>query len=214
MARKIIEIDPHSDFALQAEAFLVELAEEDPQRIEKLEAIERRARKQDATVVAGNIALFRASSAGANPTEVQAILAPLLGSKAVSDHYNRTRAAVKIAETMLNAGIPLADLERGLLVQAYHFVFNEQMPSLFDRCHDALWRDFKTRNDLTNLLILFRHSSLRWRLRSRNNKEEKYLSELKTIITDSIAASLGKSEKEVTYYLVRATFYVPKLQST
>jgi alkylhydroperoxidase family enzyme len=207
VAKQIIEIDPHSNSALHAEALLIELAEDDPLRMEKLEALELRARRENATTVAGNIALFRANRSGADPDKVKKILAPIVNSKSASDHYNRTRAAVKLAETSLNIGNLLTEAELSQLVQAYHFVFNEQMPRLFDRCHDALWRDFTNRGDFANLLILFRHSSLRWRLRGQDQKEEEYLEKLGVSVSNAISESLNKVEKEVAYYLVRQTYY-------
>jgi hypothetical protein len=157
--------------------------------------------------VAGNIALFRARQARKNPEEVRRILAPLMNSKSATDYYNRTRAVVDLAEVSLNNGEKLTDSERSTLVRAYHFVFNEQMPNLFDRSHAALWRDFTSRGDISNLLILFRHSSLRWRLRGQDDKEEEYLEKLKAIVGDVVKRALGKIEREVTYYLVRVTHF-------
>jgi hypothetical protein len=207
VARQIIEINPHSGYGLHAEAILIELASDDPNRMQKLEALESRSRKQDATVVAGNIALFRARHARDNPDEVRNILAPLIQSKSNADFYNKIRAVVELAEISLKNNEPLADIDRTNLVRAYHFVFNEQMPNLFDRCHAALWRDFSERGDLSNLLVLFRHSSLRWRLRGREDREKLYLGRLRAILGDVITRTLAKVEKEITYYLVRASYY-------
>jgi len=207
LASQIRAINPHSASGLQADALLIELAEEDPSRLEKLHELEARSRKQDANVVAGNIALFRAKHADGDPDTVRQILAPLINSKKASDYYNRTRAVVELAEISLHNGDPLTHAERIHLVRAYHFVFNEQMPRLFDRCHDALWRDFIERGDLSNLLILFRHSSLRWRLRGQERKERKYLKKLRAYLNDELSKSAAKIEKEFTYFMVRATHY-------
>jgi tetratricopeptide (TPR) repeat protein/predicted MPP superfamily phosphohydrolase len=207
LAKQVIEINANSSSGLQAEALLIELAKDDPRRLEKLEALEARSRREGVSVVAGNIALFRARQARKNPEDVRRILAPLMNSKSATDYYNRTRAVVDLAEVSLNNGEKLTDSERSTLVRAYHFVFNEQMPNLFDRSHAALWRDFTSRGDISNLLILFRHSSLRWRLRGQDDKEEEYLEKLKAIVGDVVKRALGKIEREVTYYLVRVTHF-------
>jgi predicted MPP superfamily phosphohydrolase len=207
VAKQVIELDPHSESALAAEALIIELATDDPRRLEKLKAIEIRARKEDADVTAGNVALIRADEARGNLEEVRAILAPLINSKKSDDFYNRTRAVVKLAETSLKSGESLTDPERLQLVRAYHFIFNEQMQSLFDRCHDALWCDFSNRKELQNLLILFRHSSLRWRLRGQDAKEKKYLRVLKNINSKLLSMTTSSIEKEIAYYQGRDNFY-------
>lgn len=207
IAKQIIELNEDSDYALHAEALLIESAKDDPHRFEKLKALEHRARKEGATVAAGNIALSLANHAGNNHDEVRNILAPVINSKSSSDHYNRIRAVVKMARISLKNGQSLTESERGQLVRAYHFVFNEQMPALFDKCHEALWQDFMKRDDLANLLILFRHSSLRWRLRGQVDKEQKYLEELAVTVSDLFEDAAAKVEKELAYFQVRETHY-------
>jgi Calcineurin-like phosphoesterase len=207
VAKELIELDEHSGYALHAEALLIESEKDDPERIEKLKALERRARKEGATVAAGNIALHLASHAGNNPDEVRNILAPLINSKSSSDHYNRIRAIVRMSRLSLKNGRSLTESERGQLVRAYHFVFNEQMPALFDQCHQALWQDFMERGDLANLLILFRHSSLRWRLRGQVDKEQRYLEELAVAASDLLEEVATRVEKELAYFQVRETYY-------
>ncbi|UQR63492.1 hypothetical protein LRP30_43475 [Bradyrhizobium sp. C-145] len=207
VAKQVIEIDPNSYSAMQAEATLIELDTSDPRRMEKLEALEARARREDATVVAGNIALSRAKHGNKTPEEVRDILAPLINSKRASDHYNRARAAVDVAEATLRNGLALTDSDRSQLVRAYHYTFNEHMPNLFDRLHDALWKDFTSRGDISNLLILFRHSSLRWRLRGEDDEELKYLSKLKVVVGDVVTRAISEIQKEVTYFLVRITHF-------
>lgn len=213
VAMQIQLINTQSPAGLQAEALLIEMAVGDPNRLQKLQELETRSRKQDANVVAGNIALYRAQQAKGNADEVREILAPLINSKQASDYYNKTRAVVELAEISLNNGDDLAHADRVYLVRAYHFVFNEQMPTLFDRCHDALWRDFTKRNDLTNLLILFRHSSLRWRMRGQEANEKIYLEKLRVYLGHELAKSADRVAKELTYFTVRVVYYDPAVKA-
>lgn len=207
VAKEVIGLDPNSGSALHAQGLLIELAKDDPRRLDKLRAFEKRARKEEQTVAAGNAALILAEQANGDLEEVRRILAPIINSKDPNDYYNKTRAVVKLAELSLKKGERLTDAERVHLVRAYHFVFNEQMPNLFDRCHDALWRDFAKRNEVQNLLILFRHSSLRWRLRGQDAKERRYVQRLTSVSKDTLSASAKIDQRELAYYVGRENFY-------
>ena len=59
------------------------------------------------------------------------------------DYYNKTRAALKLAEISLDAGERLGEREMVDLISAYHFLFNERLQTLFDQCHDSLWKTFE-----------------------------------------------------------------------
>jgi hypothetical protein len=106
---------------------------------------------------------------------------------------------------------PISDADQLQLINAYHFVFNERFSSLFDRCHAALWKSFSDNEDKTNLLTLFRHSSLFWRLRGQESRETKYLRDLKTKIGGLIAQRSSDLSREAAYYQSRASNVLPKL---
>jgi hypothetical protein len=181
-------------------------APDDPHREEKLEAHEKLARRREATTVANNIALIRASEArdaGGEPSEIRAILLPVIRADS-KDFYNKTRAALKLAKLSLETNLMLSDAEKIYLIGAYHFLFNERLPGMFDDCHEALWEAFTRDKDYRNLLTLFRHSSLYWRLRGRDKSERRYLSKLARTIGGSLSKELTGS-REAAYYLIRAT---------
>jgi hypothetical protein len=185
VAEEVIGLDRHSNRGLQARALLIELDEHDPKRTEKLVRMESLCRKQRADVVANNIAIILAREAGDNPDHVRRILSPVMRSaKDNTDYYNRTRAALKLAALALNAGEKLSESELLYLIGAYHFLFNERLPGLFDQCHDSLWRTFEGSRDTENLLTLFRHSSLYWRLQGEERKEGPYLKKLSKVVGD------------------------------
>jgi len=214
VAEEIIKLDRHSNMALQAKALLIELETSGPKRTKRLIQMEALCRKEGADVVANNIALLRAREAKDNPDQVRQILMPVvkpgrnkedLNNKNSSDFYNKTRAALKLAELSLNAGERLSERDLLYLVSAYHFLFNERLPALFDQCHDSLWRTFEKTGEIQNLLTLFRHSSLYWRLSGRDSMEAKYVKKLSNGIGKTISERMSNLNRESAYYLVRAT---------
>ena len=209
VADEVVKLNRHSNMGLQAKALIVELDDSDPKRTEKLSRLENVARKKGAMVVANNIALLRALEAGDNPDQVREILMPVVnGPRDKPDFYNKTRAALQLATLSLNADEKLTEGELVYLIGAYHFLFNERMSFLFDQCHEALWRAFESVGDITNLLILFRYSSLYWQLRAGNSKESRYLQKLSKVLGKNISEKVSSLNREAAYYLVRASTQV------
>jgi Calcineurin-like phosphoesterase len=204
IAKELIEINARSDTSLQAEALLVELQTEDPDRLQKLVVIEARARKREAIVVANNIAIVRARQGDNSPREVRAILDPIIGSNNKTDSYNKLRAAVELAEISFENDEALTEAEEKYLIGAYHFNFNERLPVLFERFHEALWNIFESRRDYRNLFVLFRHSSLYWRLRDNKIDELNYLKQLAVVVERGIAQQLTGLARELAYYQIRS----------
>lgn len=205
VAREIMELEPQSNASLQAQSLLVEMDRKDPERLEKLALIEQQARRRGtASVIANNIALIRARAALDNPAAAREMLAPIMNSRNKKDFYNRLRASIELAEMSLRDGQKLSQTEENYLVGAYHFVFNERLPGLFDRYHGALWRIFEDRKDYRSLFVLFRYSSLYWRLGDRENVEATYLQKLSVIVATYILGELAEYGSETSYYLIRS----------
>lgn len=117
------------------------------------------------------------------------------------DHYNQTRAIIELSQLTPTLG----DKEMLQLMNAYYFLFNERMPSLFDRCHKALWDGFVSRGDAKNLISLFRYSSLNWRLRGREDNERKYIQRLVSDFGSALSIHQSeRSPRELAYLKVRA----------
>jgi hypothetical protein len=125
-------------------------------------------------------------------------------SRTSKDFYNATRAVIDLAELAMAGDERMSDSDQLQLINAYHFIFNERFSSLFDRCHKALWKSFSDNEDNANLLTLFRHSSLFWRLRGQESRELRYLSELKSKIGNLIAQRSSNLSREAAYYQTRA----------
>lgn len=195
-----LSIDKHSMTALHAQAVLIELDDNASRRKQRLAAHETKCRRQNANVVANNIAIRRARE---SKDEVKRILAPVMNlTNGNKDHYNQTRAIIDLAQLSTYLG----DKEMIQLMGAYYFLFNERIPSLFDRCHKALWGGFESREDAKNLLSLFRYSSLNWRLRGREEFEAGYIERLTAKFGSGalLAETSDRAPRELAYLKIRA----------
>ncbi|MBW5440553.1 hypothetical protein FXB41_39050 [Bradyrhizobium canariense] len=205
VAKEILRLDRNSFSALQAKSILLEYQRDDPKQEEKLAQLEAICRKRNAIVVANNIALHRAQKQH-DPLRITEILRPVLASKGnKEDYYNKARAVIEMAENSLRQGDRLTQRELSNLITVYHFVYNERFPKLLDRAHDVLWAAFREKNDKANLLLLFRHSSLHWRLQGLDQTEATYLEKLAAIVGDTVSKRVVSLSKEVAYYLVRVS---------
>jgi hypothetical protein len=204
-AQLALSIDRHSFGALQAQSILIELDDDEPKRTQRLAAHEVKCRKQKAFVVANNIALQRARES-TDQADVQKILEPVMRiSSENKDHYNQTRAIIQLAQVTLKTKSTLGEKEMLQLMKAYYFLFNERLPTLFDRCHEALWQGFAAHKDPKNLTSLFRYSSLYWRLRGREDHEKRYIKSLMSNFGTALLADRSeRSTREAVYLSVRA----------
>jgi hypothetical protein len=158
--------------------------------------------------------LLRARETLDDPEKARRILAPIVQTSRTSkDYYNATRAVIELAELSIDGDERISDSDQLQLINAYHFLFSERFSSLFDRCHKALWQSFSDNEDKTNLLTLFRHSSLFWRLRGQESREVRYLRELKSKIGGMIAQRASNLSREAAYYQIRAASLLPPPES-
>lgn len=201
LAKKLVKADRKSWSGLQAKAILLE--EDSETTDEQFRALERTCRKSSATVAANNLALQRVERDTSSRAESIEALDDVIRSKDISDFYNRVRAIVRKVRFLNDMDEPIPDTDKLLLTDAYHFLYNERLPSLFDSCHAALWNLFVREMDQVNLLRLFRHSSLIWRLRGEEQKEAMYLRRLAQHVQSLLARDPRLLNKETAYYLVR-----------
>ena len=202
LAKRVVSADKKSANSLHAKAILLE---ENPDATdEQFRTLERACRRSSATVVANNLALRRANRANTNRVEADKALDEVIKCSDDGDFYNRVRAIVRKVGLLNEADKPVSDRDKALLIDAYHFLFNERLPALFDMCHRALWDLFIREDDQDNLLRLFRHSSLIWRLRGGSDKEQSYLRKLAEHIHALATRDIRLVDKETAYFIVRA----------
>jgi len=111
---------------------------------------------------------------------------------------------IRRAVVLGQRGQAVVGRDKSNLIAAYHYLFGERLPDLFDRCHTVLWNLFESAGETENLFSLFRHSSLIWRLRGESAKETEYLRKLARYAQSVILQDVRKLSREVAYYLVRA----------
>ncbi|NVN38705.1 tetratricopeptide repeat protein [Komagataeibacter swingsii] len=204
-AERTIAIDRHTTPALQAKVIIAEQIQDEDAREAALRKYLRTAESKKAHVLANNIRLEIARGGNKNSNSNLKILQDMSKqAKIDGDYYNSVRAIVTLAEFPGSELIMSAE-EKTRLVEAYHFLYNERLFGLFDRCHDALWRVFEHAGNRANLLHLFRRSSFIWRLNGREDVEAKYLAKLMKIVHDLISLGLTQANRDGVYLVVRIT---------
>lgn len=167
-------------FYLQAASIIVSLQEKDPERMNMLLDLEKRARIKGFLAVANNIALDLSRQTDDVAKRISLVDRVLSGN---DDHYNRIRAVINKANFLLSQDMveDLTSKDRQLLGFAYSFLFSQRLTKLFAECHKALWMISKYENKITHLLRMFRLSSFLWRIRGEEETELKYLEEVKIV---------------------------------
>lgn len=204
VSREIKRLDPKSNAALQAESIIIELSTDDPHRNSKRLKHESMARKRGSVIVANNSMLIRIEEMNNDEEKCEAIFQVITTSKSVNDLYNMTRAIVKLGKLAANSTVSLTLGDQSLLIDAYHYLYNQRISNLFNECHNALWSMFERRNDISNLLKLFRHSSLIWRLRGQEAREMEFARVLIRYLEASNLIEDRTIEKEKVYFSFRS----------
>lgn len=209
-ARRTISIDRKSGAALHAKVIIAEQLTDAAERAAEMKRLLAAAHKGGHTVLENNIRLTlageREDDAGAIALLTEVIRTP----SSEKDFYNGVRAIIELAERCAGT-TGLGDDERARLMGAYHFLYNERLSNLFDRCHEALWNEFERVGEIGNLLNLFRHSSFIWRLGGREGTEAKYLAKLVRMVRDVIASGELRSSRDGAYFVVRVSVVMTDL---
>ncbi|MEZ5682234.1 MAG: metallophosphoesterase [Erythrobacter sp.] len=200
-AKRAIKIAPKSVTALHAKTIVADAMHDAKAKRTRLENLLKEAAKRDATACANNIRLSLASLSEENPSESQQQIRDVIDAgRKGGDFYNSVRAIIKLASAQ-GAERWLSDREKTLLIEAYHYLYNERLGTLFDQCHDALWRVFEYDDNKVSLFSLFRRSSFIWRLAGKKKKESKFLEKLINKLSGiNSIASLGSSRDG--YYVI------------
>lgn len=212
-ARRIIAIDKHGSRALQAKAILAEQLEDAQEQQVQLQKLLIQAKRQKSWTLVSNLLLTLARLARSRgEPDVELIREASLASIENKDYYNSARAIVQFASSR-TATEDFSDADTSRLIAAYHYLYNERLFSLFEKCHAALWRVFEDKSDIHNLLRLFRRSSFLWRLNNLEAREKEYLEKLQGLRISSKTGLKGTTDRDVIYFLVRATVVLAETQN-
>ncbi|MFA5962508.1 MAG: metallophosphoesterase [Sphingomonas sp.] len=209
-ARRAIALDRKSVAAIHAKTILAESLDDPAERTAELRRLLAAARKVDATTLASTILLDLAQEEAdehAAATMLKEVI-QTRGSK--QDFYNNVRAIVNLAQRHKGPH-PLSSADRTRLMDAYHFLYDERLGLLFNRCHEALWADFERTGEILNLLNLFRHSSFIWRLAGRDDMEATYLAKLVKRFKEVLAIDTINSSRDGAYFIVRVSVVMNEL---
>lgn len=209
-AKQAIKLGAKTVDGLQARTIILEETADSDVRESALLKHEATCRKKGAIVTANNIALQRVRFARRATPGVMKTLDVVLDSSAKDkDFYNGTRAIIKKAQLIADGGDQVTDVDKARLINAYQFLFNERLSNLFDDCHSALWTVFSNAAEVGNLLRLFRHSSLIWRLSGNADIEHRCLEKLAQHSTTIDAENARDLNRERAYYKARAALRPP-----
>lgn len=208
-ARRVCELAT-TDTArhMQAKTIILECEKEGDELDVALQRLETRARNRGFATVADNITLSRIHSCR-DTDRVEQYTAKVLSGD--GNDYNKLRARLRRVNALLDAGRPtdVNAVDRRWLERGYNYLFDQRMNSLFDECHNALWRLYRVSCDRTSLLKLFRNSSFLWRLRGEEDNEEVWATELAGLEPNKLEESNQTSVRvELRYFFQRIIRYV------
>jgi hypothetical protein len=205
-ANLVIDLVPNSAHAMQAKSIILEL-EEDKSNKKALILLEQDARRLGFNVLANNLALDRVTSntdrrGGLNFKVLEEVHK---SATAAGDKYTAARAMEKIGRLSLKASRPLGHDEVRSLMETYEYLYGERFKGMFNGVHASLWDYFEQLNDVPNLLSLFRHSSLIWRLDDNEEMERKYAERLIATAKQILTVDILNADKNTAYFLLRAS---------
>jgi tetratricopeptide (TPR) repeat protein/predicted MPP superfamily phosphohydrolase len=167
---------------------------------QELRRLERTARRERYTNVANTIALELADES-TNLEEKVKRLDSVIASN--DEQYNISRAIVAkaVATGAIKGYDALSDADLRTLGKAYSYLYSQRVSSIFDACHEALWRGLEAHNHLVDLLHLFKYTSFIWRIRGEEQKEADYVKRIDQRAIQSVQASMPQRfVLEVHYY--------------
>lgn len=202
-ANMAIDFNKKSADSLQAETIIASFIKDRKKRSDVMKGLLAEAEKRKLITVANNIRINLSREVKAIGVSAEELLrATVRDSRKGSDFYNGFRAIIDLAAE-LGDSPSFSAADKDFLVDAYHFLYNERMFDLFDRCHDELWKLFERSGDRGNLIRLFRHSSFMWRLRGEEEKEVKYLQKVAHRMTDIVGIEVFRADRDTAYVVVR-----------
>jgi predicted MPP superfamily phosphohydrolase len=196
------KVNPRGRTAVHAR-YVIASNEQSPDKAAQMRDLYVEARNKGYSTLANNIALDLASSAS-DPEQRKALLKDALESgRSDKDHYNFVRALLRISRISIDESGTLTRQQFHDCARAYGYLYNQRIDSLFESCHGILWDAFKGRGDERNLLILYRHSSLVWRLRRKTAIEQQYRNALAAILGNRLSKSILAADRDLRYFISR-----------
>ncbi|TWG36548.1 calcineurin-like phosphoesterase family protein [Acidovorax delafieldii] len=201
-AKECMDISTKTSSGLQAKSIYVSIDDTEKNKDGKLLQLEMSARTKKHHNLASTLALARATRT-TESNEKKKILQEIVDGNAVGNEYNIMRAMLQIAQIDDGEGHAMDVRDLNKLIEAYHYLYNETLPNLFDQCTAVLWKEFSRTEHNDNLFSLFRHSSLVWRLRDEKKMEIDYFRKLGKFIAENSEKLTVFTSREIAYFIAR-----------
>jgi len=185
--------------SIQAKYILAQATLKGDELLTRIRSLESDAKRADIPNLCNTLSLHIAEL-NQDPKEREKRFNKIL--MANDDNYNRVRAIIKKSLDILsNDEGTLAPEDLLLLNVSYSYLYPQRLESLFTSCHKALWLYCIKEGLLPDLLNLFKHSSLVWRISGENEIEKSYFAKLEAAVADKLD-SIGDSKNDLNldYY--------------
>lgn len=165
---------------IQAKYILAQATLTDEKLLKRLKSLENEAKKVKSETLANSISL-KIAELNNNKEDRKKRFSKILTSK--NDDYNKMRALVKKSMDVLKLGDgEISNNDLLLLNYTYSYLYAQRMGILFTNCHIALWLYCKKNNRVDDMLNLYKHSSLVWRISGDYTLEKDYFKQIKQVI--------------------------------
>lgn len=145
-----------------------------------MKTLENEARREGYTTLSNTIAVTYADLSK-DLKEREKKLTRILQSQ--GDDYNKMRAVIEKSMDILNHGNGLiSDEDLALLNSTYSYLYVQRITNMFKKCHIVLWDYCVNNSRLEDLVNLYKHSSLVWRLTGKDELEKQYFDKLTTLL--------------------------------
>lgn len=173
---------PKGVYHIQAKFITAQATLSGEDLLKRLRTLEAEARKAKSSSLEDTISLT-ITELETNKEIVEKRLSKVIESK--GSNYNKVRAIVKKSLDSLTDGKGIISLEDlNLLNFSYSYLYTQRLGSLFDDCHSALWIYCTRENRIQDLLNLFKHSSLIWRITDDTELEKEYFLKLDGFVSN------------------------------
>ncbi|WP_409280890.1 SIR2 family protein [Pseudomonas defluvii] len=156
--------------------------------------------KTKANKLYANIAMDRADELAETQAKVDMLKELVEYCHDNQDLYNQIRATLRYADSQLTVRGSLDAHDLSAVLSIYHHLHHDDLTNLHSRCHRILWTAFEKNNDYSNLLQLFKYSSLYWRLRDEQKPELEAVRKFKAL---ALPENLPERNPALSYYYGR-----------
>jgi predicted negative regulator of RcsB-dependent stress response len=169
--------------SIQASYIMAQATLKEDKLLSRLKTLESQAKQAKSESLVNTISL-RIAEINNDKKDSEKRFTQVLSSK--NDDYNKMRALIKRSIEILKHGDgKISDEELLMLNYTYSYLYVQRLSSLFTNCHIALWLYCLNNSRVDDLLNLYKHSSLVWRISGQNDIEKDYFNKIEKVIDEN-----------------------------